>query len=124
MEENPLPPTPVEQWIEFGRDKVKSGTFALSDLDQLEHLLAQRRQLVLYLSAQSTNMRSPISAWVLYDPTQPHDPQPPSPNSLYNTVLDAIADGWRVVQFPISKLYEYRDENDYIGYEFILEKWV
>ena len=96
----------------------------MPDLDQLKSLLAQRRQLVLYLGSQSTNMRSPVSTWILYDATQPHDPQPPLHESPYNTVLDAVADGWRVVQFPISKLYEYRDENDYIGYEFILEKWV
>ena len=122
MDGHPL--TVVEQWIESSRAKVKAGSFALPDLDQLESSLAQRRQLVLYLSSQSTNLRSPVSAWVLYDATQPHDPQPPSHKSPYNTVLDAIADGWRVVQFPISKLYDYRDENDYIGYEFILEKWV
>jgi len=69
-------------------------------------------------------MRSSISAWVLYDATQPHEPKLPSQDPPYNTVLEAIADGWRVVQFPISKLYEHRIENDYVGYEFILEKWV
>ena len=115
---------PLEQWIESGRAKVQAGTFALEDLDQLEKLQAKRRQLVLYLSSQSTNMRSPVSAWVLYDAIQPHDPQLTSQNPPYNTVLEAIADGWRVVQFPTSKLYEYRNDNDYIGYEFILEKWV
>ena len=34
-----------------------------------------------------------------------------------------MADGWRVVQFPISKLYSCQDQdNDYLGCEFILEK--
>jgi len=28
------------------------------------------------------------------------------------------------VQYPIPKLYEYKDlENDYVGFDFILEKW-
>ena len=43
---------------------------------------------------------------------------------VFNAVLEAVADGWRIVQFPIAKLYEYREvDNDYIGYEFILERW-
>ena len=117
--------TPVQQWIESSRTKLQSNTFTASDLDQLEQLTTDRRQKILYLSSQSTNMRSPIAAWVLYDPTQPHAPQLPSQDPPYNTVLDAVADSWRVVQFPIAKLYEYREvENDYIGYEFILEKWI
>jgi hypothetical protein len=46
------------------------------------------------------------------------DDQPP-----YASVIDAVADGWRVVQFPVTKLYSYQDvDNDYLGYEFILEK--
>ena len=96
-----------------------------SDLDQLEQLTTDRRQKILYLSSQSTSMRSPIASWVLYDSTQPHTPQRPSQDPPYTSVLEAVADGWHIVQFPISKLYEYRElENDYIGYEFILEKWI
>lgn len=113
----------VRQWIESSRAKIQDGAFTAADLDDLERLQGDRRQRVLYLSSQSTNMRSPVSAWVLYDSAGPAKPQLPLQDPPYKTVLDAIADGWRVVQFPVSKLYEYRGENDYVGYEFILEKW-
>ena len=116
--------TAVQEWIESSRIRLQSNTFTTEDLDQLEELTSSRRQSVLYLSSQSTNMRSPISAWVLFDPSQPHAPRAPSQDPLYNSVLEAVADGWRIVQFPIAKLYEYREvDNDYIGYEFILERW-
>ena len=43
----------------------------------------------------------------------------------YDSVLAAVGDGWRVVQFPIAKLYNYQgQENDYLGFEFVLEKMV
>ncbi len=117
--------TPLQQWIESSRTKLQSNTFTATDLDQLEKLTTDRHQVILYLSSQSTSMRSPIASWVLYDSTQPHTPQLPSQDPPYTSVLEAVADGWHIVQFPISKLYEYRElENDYIGYEFILEKWI
>ena len=115
--------TAIQQWIESSRAKVQAGIFTAADLDELEKLQGERRQRVLYLSSQSTNMRSPVSAWVMYDATQPTEPQLPSQDPPYKTVSEAIADGWRVVQFPVSKLYEHRMENDYVGYEFVLEKW-
>ena len=114
----------LKQWIASSRAKVQAGIFTLNDLDELEAIAGERQQRVLYLSSQSTNMRSPVSAWVLYDPTQPSKPQLPSPDPPYKTVLEALADGWRVVQFPVSKMYEHRGENDYVGFEFVLEKWI
>ena len=49
----------------------------------------------------------------------------PDDDPLYASVLDAVADGWRVVQFPVINLYNYEDlENDYVGFDFILEKWI
>ena len=38
--------------------------------------------------------------------------------------MDAVSDGWRVVQFPREELHPFADtDNSYIGYGFILEKW-
>ena len=115
----------VEKWIAASREKMPSGSLKAADLDQLEALLAEPRQLVLYLNSRSSNMRSGISSWVLYDSTQPHEPALLTQEPPYGSVLEAVADGWRIVQFPISKLYSYQAmDNDYLGFEFILEKWV
>ena len=52
------------------------------------------------------------------------DQGPADPNSWpYGSVLAALADGWRVVQFPNMALMM-DDQNTYgLGCEFILEKW-
>ena len=65
-----------------------------------------------------------MASWSLCDPTRPEQPVPPSVEPPYESVLAAVADGWRVVQFPIAKLYAYEGQyNDYLGFEFVLEKF-
>ena len=113
----------VNDWLAESRDKLTAGLTA-ADLDQLETLLQTPRQQVLYLYSKSTNMRSPLASWALYDPTRPQQPVLPSAEPPYESVLAAVADGWRVVQFPIAKLYDYEgQDNDYLGFEFVLEKF-
>ena len=115
----------VEQWIVASREKLKTTPLEAADLDQLATLLAEPLQLTLYLTARSTNMRSDIVSWALYDPTKEYDPELMSDEPPYKSVLDAVADGWHVAQYPIINLYEYKDlENDYVGFDFILEKWI
>ncbi len=115
----------IAQWITASRAKLETGPLATSDLDQLEDLVTTPRQLLLYLTAGSTNLRSGIVGWVFYDPTKDHEPTLPSDEPPYRSVLDAMADGWQVVQFPVSKMYEYKDlGNDYVGFDYILQKWV
>ena len=116
----------VEQWISAQRSKLETGSVNSGDLDQLEGLIKEpSRQIIMYLTARSTNLRSGVVSWVTFDSNAPHEPELPSDDPPYETILDAVADGWRVVQFPIINLYEYKDmENDYLGFDFILEKWV
>ena len=115
----------VEEWIAMSREKVKGDGLEEADLGRLAGLIEGGRQQVLYLYSKSTNMRSSLASWVRYDPTRPHEPTLPEDEPPYRSVLDAVADGWRVVQFPVSKLYTYESvDNDYLGYEFILEKLV
>ena len=114
----------VNDWLAESRNKLGAG-LTTADLDQLEALLHTPRQQVLYLYSKSTNMRSPLAGWAFYDPTIPQEPVLPESAPPYDSVLSALADGWRVVQFPIVKLYDYEgQDNDYLGFEFILEKFV
>lgn len=116
--------TAVKQWLDTCREKHQAGKLTDGDFLRLESLLAERKQMVLYLYSKSTNMRSPIASWALYDPTKPDEPTLPSQETPYASVIEAVCDGWRIVQFPISKLYRFSDiDNAYLGYEFILEKW-
>ena len=113
----------VKQWLAESRQKLQTGDLTEADLQALETLLTKPRQLVLYLYSKSTNMRSAIASWALYDPTVPYEPTLPSQDVPYDSVIEAVNDGWRIVQFPRAELYQFSDvDNTYLGYEFILEK--
>lgn len=127
----------VQQWLEDSRAKLRLGDLFESDLQRLEALLAEPRQKILYLYSKSTNMGSAIASWALYDPCEPEQadqlvasdtfataPKLPCQDPPYSSVLDAVADGWRVVQFPREELHPFADtDNSYLGFGFILEKW-
>ncbi len=113
----------IAQWLATSRQKLSDGILTSEDLDQLEDLTRAPTQLVLYLYSKSTNMGSGIASWMLCDATKPQEPTLPSQEVPYDSVLAAVADGWRIVQFPDAKLYSYQGvDNDYLGFEFILEK--
>ncbi len=115
--------TTVKLWLDKSRKKLQAGNFTEADLQQLEMILTQPRQMVLYLYSKSTNMRSAIASWALYDPTVSYEPTLPSQDTPYDSVIEAVNDGWRIVQFPRAELYQFSDiDNTYLGYEFILEK--
>lgn len=115
-----------ERWIATSRQQLAKGLpLKADDLDELAAVVAAPRQFLLYLTARSTNLRSAVVGWVLYDPTREHEPTLPSDQPPYDSVLAAVGDGWRVVQFPDPSSHQYRDiENDYVGFDFVLEKWL
>ena len=115
--------TTVKGWLDESRKKLQAGNFTEADLQRLEVLLTKPRQMVLYLYSKSTSMRSAIASWALYDPTVSYEPTLPSQDAPYDSVIEAVNDGWRIVQFPRAELYQFSDiDNAYLGYEFILEK--
>ena len=115
--------TTVKLWLDKSRKKLQAGNFTEADLQRLEMLLIEPRQMVLYLYSKSTSMRSAIASWALYDPTVSYEPTLPSQDAPYDSVIEAVNDGWRIVQFPRAELYQFSDvDNAYLGYEFILEK--
>ena len=114
-----------ERWIATSRRQLAKGLpLEADDLDVLASLLTEPHQRVLYLTAKSTNLHAAVVGWALYDPTKVREPTPPSEEPPYRSVLEAVGDGWRVVQFPVSSSYQYKDlDNDYVGFDFVLEKW-
>ncbi|MBT5876162.1 MAG: hypothetical protein HOH43_22230 [Candidatus Latescibacteria bacterium] len=115
----------VERWIAESRTKLTGTPLVEADLDQLEALIEEPRQLIMYLTATSTNLRSGVVSWVIFDPTKKQQPELPKDRPPYASVLDAVADGWKVTQFPVINLFDYKDlENDYVGFDFILEKMI
>ena len=119
-------PATVREWLDGCLDKLRTGVLTEADLGRAASLLEAQhppRQTLLYLYSKSTNPRSSLSAWTLYDPAVADDPVLPSQEVPYASVLDAVRDGWRIVQFPRPEVYRFSDlDNSYLGYEFILEK--
>ena len=115
----------INEWLISSRQKLEADELVHEDLDRLEELVRQPCQLVLYLYSKSSNMRSPISSWMFYDARKLEEPTLPSQEPPYESVLAAVAAGWRIVKFPDIKLYAYQGvDNDYLGFEFILEKMI
>ena len=86
----------------------------------------QQRQQLLFLYLGNSSPESEVVAWSFYDGTTDdtfeaagEDNEPP-----YKTVLHAMCDGWRVLQVPALRAPQVgRDyENDYLDFEFVLEK--
>ena len=115
----------VKEWLDNCIEKLNAGELTETDLRGVTNVLGRKKQLILYLYSKSTNLRSPLGGWALYDPTASDEPVLPSQDAPYASVLDAVNDGWRIVQFPRPELYNFTDvDNAYLTYEFILEKFV
>ena len=115
----------IKEWIDDCIEKLNAGELTEADLRGADIVLRSEKQLILYLYSKSTNLRSPLGGWALYDATAPEEPVLPSQDAPYTSVLDAVQDGWRIVQFPRPELYNFTDvDNAYLTYEFILEKIV
>ena len=84
-----------------------------------------QRQQVLVLYLETSALDSRIVAWSQYDGTGKtrymagDSPEPP-----YDTGLDALCDGWRLIQASQLQQHHQGDEfrTGYLKYEFFFEK--
>ena len=122
-------------WLDQARQKLAKGSLAETDLDELGHLLDERsepadtnsqprRQRLLYLHASLPAMHGKVIGMALHEPVQGgrelggnRDQWP------YETVHDAVVDGWQIIHFP-QQLGPIDDrEVDMVGFEFVCQKW-
>lgn len=88
------------------------------------------RQQILVLCLSDPDLESQTVAWSLYDASKPDSAlQMQTGDSMtppYGSVLAAMRDGWRVIQFPALPLLERGQEHDlgHLPYEYILERMV
>ena len=84
----------------------------------------QLKQRLLYLHSRTPNVFSKIIALNLIEPIKGADTEivAETPNWPYETVHDAVIDGWQIVQFPHLQAPFDDYEMDVLGYEFILQK--
>ena len=79
-------------------------------------------QDLLYLQSNGTCLDSGILGMTLVENGQMTDVSEDSKDWPYQSVLEAIRDGWRVVQFPNLALLMDESRTYGLGCEFILEK--
>ena len=82
------------------------------------------KQRILYLSAESTDPKSPTLSQALHEPLNNDivEIDPTSKGLDYKTVHEAVVDGWRIVHFPDQRSSNPSSEEEIIGFQFILEK--
>jgi hypothetical protein len=115
----------LESWLETAQAKLSNGGVTAADLDSLRQALqsAQPRQRLLYLHARGPSVTAPIIGMAEHEPLPGvKDTIRTRTNWPYNTVQEAMIDGWQVIHFP-QQMAPFDDrELDYAGYEFILQK--
>ena len=86
--------------------------------------MTQLKQRLLYLHSRTPDVFSNIIALNLVEPTKnaTREITAEDPDWPYQTVHDAIVDGWQIVQFPYLQAPFDDRELDVLGYEFILQK--
>ena len=118
----------IDRWIAEARAKLENGGLQKEDLDQLHQIInanrGDTRQRLLYLHAATPGIRSQVIGMALHEPVEGSVTEIVTEVQEwpYNTVHDAILDGWQVIHFPDQRT-EFDDrEIDILGYEFILQK--
>ena len=88
------------------------------------------RQQILILHLANPDLAAPTVAWALYDGAAPRDaPQMQSGDQgepPYRSVLDALRDGWFVIQIPALPYFVHGREHEtgHLPYEYVLERKV
>jgi hypothetical protein len=85
------------------------------------------RQQLLFLSVANPNPTSTVVAWSRFDGSgQSHAMAGDSDVPPYETVLDAMRDGWRVLQVPqlIPAATGQEHETAFLKFEYVLERLV
>ena len=118
----------VRQQLEHCLEKFRAGQLREADLQQVvdtlrHHDTRATPQRLLYLQAASTAVTAQVCGMSLFDAEGQHDGPDDPDDWPYQSVLEAMLDGWRIIKFPETALIMAGEEEAYgLGCEFILEK--
>lgn len=115
----------VKRQLEQCIEAYRAGTLSermLRDALEAVNGRARKCQDLLYLQAGSTSLTSPVHGMLLMEDGEVAEEIPDAGEWPYQTVLEAVRDGWRVVQFPNLALLLDETRTYGLGCEFILER--
>ena len=111
----------IKQWIdEFERGQLTKKSL-YTGLEKSEQTIPQRQDL-LYLQTSGTSLSSKVHGILLVENGQVSEISSNPDDWPYQSVLEAIKDGWHVIQFPNMALLMDESRTYGLGCEFILEK--
>ena len=111
----------IKQWIdEFERGKLTKKSL-YTGLEKSEKTIPQRQDL-LYLQTSGTSLSSRVHGILLVENGQVSEISSNPDDWPYQSVIEAIRDGWHVIQFPNMALLMDESRTYGLGCEFILEK--
>ena len=116
----------IKRQVDVCMDELRRNVLHEKSLRRIAELadgMAGRRQDLLYLQTEQTSVTSRVIGMSMFVDGEfcdgPDDPD----DWPYQTVGEALADGWRIVKFPEMAIL-LDDRRTYgLGCEFILEKW-
>ena len=115
----------IQEWL----DKLRAGTLVEADLQQALGRLdgtsdddSPKQQRLLYLNTGNTGVDSQVLGMALVENGEILEGPDDVDEWPYNSVLEAMDDGWRVIKFPEMALMLQEDKTFGLGCEFILEK--
>jgi hypothetical protein len=82
-----------------------------------------KRQDLLYLQTQGSSLAAAVHGMALVRDGEILEGPPKVEDWPYRSPLEAICDGWRVIQFPNMALMLDESRTYGLGCEFILERW-
>ncbi|MCZ6676230.1 MAG: hypothetical protein O7E52_03160 [Candidatus Poribacteria bacterium] len=118
--------TRIKQQVEQCIDELRQGKLTEGRLRQILDSLADmepKRQDLLYLQASGTSLASGVVGMSIVLDGQISDGPSDPEDWPYQTVIDAVRDGWRIIKFPDMALLMDEERTYGLGCEFILEKW-
>ena len=114
----------VKEQLEQCLQNFRAGTLTEQDLQQvLANITAAKPQRLLYLQAANTSVTSTVEGMSIVDGDGVHNGPDDPEDWPYQTVHEAMLDGWRIVKFPEMTLMLVGENETYgLGCEFVLEK--
>ncbi len=116
----------IKRQVDVCLDELRRNALREDSLRRIAELadgLPGGRQDLLYLQAEQTSVTSRVIGMGMFVDGEFSD-GPEDPDEWpYQTVAEAMADGWRIIKFPEMAIL-LDDRRTYgLGCEFILEKW-
>ena len=107
-------------------EELRNGELTETKLKNTLQQLAQggsKRQDLLYLQTQGSSLGAAVHGMALVQDGEILEGPPNVEEWPYRSPLEAIRDGWRVIQFPNMALMVDESRTYGLGCEFILERW-